>query len=367
METIINEFSQWWNDELRYSNDMRLPSRMYFCEARGTNYEEFNSIVTQLYNYLDKLNGKPYLKNTEGKQYFITKPIVLAECFIKDVTFTIYPTDDEWYLSNGAGFDYTLLKYDKNEEKCYNCQLTLYANNSDVINFKGIDVISLLWHEVQHIYRQYNVLKKEDYNGKPNDKVNYSNTFQSNVLRYYGSQKVDFIRDICYLTDKDEIDARMQELIPFLQSHKDINRSNYTWYLKDCSSFQFIQYLKNLKPYFHFEILASDNIENIGTFIQRLYKETNYYSNANISPIESVNKLYKRYCEAIVYAQHQFYKILFYMFQKQEKDLNEHYYIMPKRIKRNTYTISTNKEDTSFKKLMEGYMAMEKLYEHQFK
>ena len=69
METIINEFSQWWNDELRYSNDMRLPSRMYFCEARGTNYEEFNSIVTQLYNYLDKLNGKPYLKNSNISLY----------------------------------------------------------------------------------------------------------------------------------------------------------------------------------------------------------------------------------------------------------------------------------------------------------
>lgn len=88
-------------------------------------------------------------------------------------------------------------------------------------------------------------------------------------MRYYGSQTVDFIRDIYYLTDKDEIDARMQELIPFLQKHKDINRSNYTWYLQDFTSFQFIQYLKNMKTYFQVEILASDNIEDIGNFIKK--------------------------------------------------------------------------------------------------
>lgn len=366
MENIFEEFSQWWKDEIRYSNDMRLPSRMYFCEARGTNYEEFNSIVKQLNETINQLNGKRYSVNEDGKLYFITSPINLSNCFIKDVTITIYPTDNEWYLSNGAGFNYTALKYDKNEEKCYNCKITLYANDSNIIDFKGIDILTLLWHEVQHIYRQYNVLKKEVYNSKPNDKVNHSNAFQSNVLRYYGSQTVDFIRDIYYLTDKDEIDARMQELIPFLQKRKDINRSNYTWYLQDFTSFQFIQYLKSMKTYFQVNILASDDIENIGNFIKKLYKETNYPSNNKISPKDTVNKLYKRYCEAIIYAQHQFYKILFYIFQKNEKELDEHYYIMPKRLKRNSYESSTINEAVSFKKLMEGYMEMEELYDKQF-
>lgn len=367
METIFEEFARWWTDEIRFSNDMSLPSRMYFCEARGNNYEEFNNIVIQLYNYLNGFNGKPYLRDANGERYFITQPVILTGSFIKSATFTIYPTNDEYYLDNGAGFNYHKLKYDKGESKCYDCELTFYAHNSDVIDFKNIDVITLLWHEVQHIYRQYCILKKEVDNGKPNTKARYSNEFQSNVLRYYGNQKIDFIRDIYYLTDRDEIDARMQELIPFLQNHKDVNRSNYKWYIQDSTSYQFLQYLLSMRTYFQIEVLASDDIEQIGNFIKKLYKETNYHSDTNISPTETVNKLYKRYCESIVYAQHQFNKILFYMFEKMENGLNEHYYVVPKRIKKQTYSASAKEDSITFKKIMEGFEIMNELYYSQFK
>lgn len=248
-----------------------------------------------------------------------------------------------------------------------NCHIEIYANPFKYINYDKIDIIQYLWHEVQHIYRQYNILKQEYIKGKTNVKANAENNLQSDIMNYYGGNDIEFIRTIYYLTDKDEIDARMQEIIPFLQKHTNINRNNYKVYLSEFIPFQFIQYLKGLKTYFQVNILASDDIENIGNFIKSLYKDNEYYAFSKISPSESVKKLYNRYLQSIVYAENQFYKILFYMFQKLKRDMNESSYKKICTFKRPQYIPFTDKESKiGFKKLMEGFAKMKDLYEQQF-
>lgn len=367
MENIIKEFSQWWKTEISNCTRYDVPTRMFLLEERGVNYEQFNSIVSQLYNYLKQFEDLPYLKHPDGYLYFTTNPLQLNDVFIKTAFFTIYPSNEEDYLANGASFVFKELKYDNKLDKCINCHIELYANPLKYINFDGIDVIQFLWHEIQHVYRQYNILKQECIKGKTNVKANAENNLQSDVLNYYGNDYIDFIRMIYYLTDKDEIDARMQEIIPFLLKHTNINRNNYKEYLSEFIPFQFIQYLKGLKTYFQVNILASDDVENIGNFIKSLYKHNEYYAFSKISPSESVKKLYNRFLQSILYAENQFYKILFHMFQKLKRDMNESSYKKICTFKRIQYKPFDNKESKiEFRKLMEDFEKMKGLYKQQF-
>lgn len=367
MESIFDEFVHWWIEELRNAPSIQLPNRMYFCEERGTNYEEFNDIVTTLYHYLKQLEGTSYIQSKDGYLYFTTKPLNLTNCFINDVYFTIYPSNSNDYLANGDSFIYNELKYNKDTDKCTNCHIELYANPCEAINFKKLNIIEHLWHEVQHIYRQYCILRQENIKGKPNVKANYDNDFQSRILRINGTNGLDFIRDVFYLTDKDEIDARMQELIPFLQQRTEINRNNYRQYLEEFTPFQLIQDLKNFKNIYQIYILASDNKEEAGKIIKDLYSNNEYYSSVKISANETVDKLYKRLCQSILYAQNQFYKILFYTFQKLNRDLNECFYKKQSKIESLNYKKMTDESQMLFKKQINDYFKMKELYVSQFK
>lgn len=364
MENIFNEFEHWWDLEIRRQPSVRLPSRMIFTEARGTNYEEFNNIVTKIYERLKEYEGVPYLKDNNVYSYFTLNPISLNDCFIKDITVTTYPSNSNDYLANGASFDYDKLKYDSELDKCTNCYIGIFGNSSQSIDFKHIDILSYLWHEIQHIYRQYCILRQEYIKGKPNTKANFSNRFNTNALNYYGNNIVEFISELCYLIDKDEIDARMQELIPYLQRHKEINSSNYKRSLKDFTSYQLILDLKNMKFYFQINILASDEIEKIGKFIKQMYTDANYYSTAKVSPIKSAYCLYYRLCRAIIYAQNQFYKILFYTLQKLGRNLNEG--VRYELRKRFGFKPITEEDKIIFKKDLDYFKKISKLYEQQF-
>lgn len=313
MNNIFGEYEEWLQYCINKNGNFLIEEKL--VEERGTNYEEFKKIIDTILISLEYA-----VKGVENNyKFLLSKNIIIDNAFLYKPTLQIIWENNnttEAYSSLGKAY------YNNIDDKLCDVKIVYYEGN---YNFPKYDVMSLkisLWHEIQHIYRQYKVLKKEFENEEINNK-------EKNYRELYTVRENDdtinrAIKAALYYSDINEINSHLNEMIPYLETHKNINFKNYKNFLSEIPGYSIITYLKEIASIYNDKNMYSNSkfVEKVGNVIyNRLYKNNTYYmNNDNLTPNECIKRLRRRLNSAVLYAQKQFYKILSYTLDKLQRE-----------------------------------------------
>lgn len=303
---IINEYENWLQKRLDNFEGENLCNRL--VEEGGTNYDDFEIIYDTIlasFNYADKEeeNGKVVLYNKTP----------VENAFLHDITYKIiydhYPENAGAYVINSG-------KYNKKDNKLYNARFIFAEKDLLYPKIGSSSFNQIVWHELQHAYVRYNVLKKLsqqeiDNNIKINSRNDFNDKMQKDIKLH------DNIKDIFYYTDTDEINSHLNEMIPYLQEHNEINFINYKEYLNDIPGYFLLNKLKEMYKWLEIGLKTHSDFRNYFVkIVNEKYKDLPKYKGKTISTKRCVYMILNRLSNATIYMQRQFYKILTYTLKK---------------------------------------------------
>lgn len=347
MSNIIEEYEKWWINELDTYHQNGFWDRLRIDETRGTNIKDIGFILNKVKDFIKQYIGKPY-ERIHSVTQIITKTIDFSNdnVFIKDLTLVLKPYKRNENNRISGSYSQSMSEYDGNTDKMYNNRITLFGESSTqfVIDIEALD--ETLWHELHHAYRQYCLLK-ENYNkgvasNYKNDNYNklYSSTTELPIE--YGELGVT-VREMYYVSNQNEIDAHMQEMIPYIEKHKEMNFSNYKSHLKNIKAYKFLNDYKTLLEICE-QLCANKRYKNFfGEIIRSLYARIPKYYELKWTNEQYVNSFHNRMKKMYLYAEHQFYKVLYYtMDEYGRRNVNE-------------IALHTMIHDDSFEKILENH------------
>lgn len=280
-------------------------------EARGTNYDAFKTIIDTMTISLEY--AIPYKEN--NCDAIISKNIIIDNTFLNKPTLNIIW--DENSISDAVsklGNCY----YDNN--KLNNVFITYYETTKEYPNINEDFLKECLWHEMQHIYRQYQVLKNEEISNQINYKEqNYRDLYNK---RENEQEILQVIKNTLYFTDINEINSHLNEMIPYLEKHKEINFKNYKEYLNVIPGYDILKHLKDLSIIYNNPDFYKNKkfIDTVGKNISKIYQDNPFYKNKKFTYNDCVKKLRTRINSSTLYAEKQFYKILGYSLDKLQRE-----------------------------------------------
>lgn len=315
MSDIIAEYEKWWINELDTYHQNGFWDKIRIDETRGTNIKDITIILDKTKEVIKEYIGKPYGRVHSVTQ-IVTETIVFSNCdvFMEDLTLVLKPCRYNENTSVSASYNQSISKYNEKTDKICNNRITLYGESLQkfVIDPEKLDEI--LWHELQHAYRQYCIFKENYSKGINNEKLkNYDNAYfgSNDYAQNYGGNWLK-IRKMLYASDTNEIDSHMQEMIPYIEKHTEINFSNYKKFLNGMPSYKFLKNFKSLlddcEYYYNNEIGKN----NMGFMLREIYSSIPKYRRLKWTNGHYSKMLYNRMRKMYLYATHQFYKILYY-------------------------------------------------------
>lgn len=328
MCNIIEEYEKWWLNELDTYHQNGFWDRIRIDETRGTNIKDISIILKKVKEVIKDYIGKPYGRIHSVTQ-MVTETIDFSneDVFMKDLTLVLKPYRFNENPRISGSYSQSVSKYDEETDKMYDNRVTLFGESLQkfVIDPETLD--ETLWHELQHAYRQYCILKENSLkNTNSNPKIkNYDEAYGKSAecsLNYGGNWTK--IRQMLYASDTNEIDSKMQEMIPYIEKHKEINFTNYKKYLKELPSYKFLMGFKSLLNDCEFYYNNKIGRNNMGIMLQYIYDENPKYSGLNWTKEHYSKVLYNRMKKMYLYAEHQFYKILYYTMEEYgRRNINE--------------------------------------------
>lgn len=171
-----------------------------------------------------------------------------------------------------------------------------------------------MFHELQHAYRYFNILKREEENKEKNVKVDVENDIYNNFFEDETIKEI--VVELFYQLNQDEINSHLFEIYPFLKTHTEINRDNYKNYLSVIPSYNIIENLKYFQNIFNntnAEKLPNIKIQ-LGKELQKTYGKVSYYN--SLTPEKCFKLTRKRLNSTLLYTQKQFYRYLHDAFVK---------------------------------------------------
>lgn len=315
MENIHEEFEKWWLNELDTYHQNGFWKQVRIDEVRGTNIKDFSLIINKAKELIDKYEGIPF-KKINGYNEIITKKIDFSNdnIFMKDLRFIIRPYSNYTNIKLSGAYLFSEAKYEPSTCTITNNTIILYGGDEDGFIMKNSDLDIILWHELQHAYRQYRLMKENyDKSIKYNKNDNYELSYgmASELPKYFGSNGLK-VKQMIYISDKNEIDSHMQEMIPYIEKNKQINFSNYKSYLKDNPSYKFLRLFKEALEDCDYYSTSVNAINNMGIILKAVYSNLPKYERLNWT-IEHYFKIFhNRMKKMYIYAEQQFYKVLYY-------------------------------------------------------
>lgn len=314
MTNIFNNIFKQYEDELQciLENNGKTLYNYNLFEERGTNYDEFKIIIDTMITSIDYAVN--YINN--GNNIKLSKNIIIDNVFLNKPTLEII-----WNKVSSSDAISKLGKcyFDKENNTLNNVEIIYYESSYDFPKYNEQFLKECLWHEMQHIYRQYQVLKNEEI-------YNYINYKEKNYHNLYNKREneeiLKVIKDTLYYTDINEINSHLNEMIPYLENHKEINFKNFRNYLDNIPGYNVIKHLKELSEIYNDkDFYRNENfINTVGKNISKIYKDNPFYKNKKLNYYDCVKKLRTRINSSVIYTQKQFYKILSYSLDKLQRE-----------------------------------------------
>jgi hypothetical protein len=327
MSDIIDEYEKWWLNELDTYHQNGFWEKIRIDEARGTKISDISVIINKSYYLINEYDGVPFKEVNDDKQ-IVTKRIDLTNdnVFLKDLRFILKPYRKGINSKASASYIFSESNYDKDINKLYNNTILICSEESDKFIISNEALNQSLWHELQHAYRQYCIMKENYEKGTTSnskvDDYNFLYGLTSQLPKYYGEGGAE-VRQMIYLSDKNEIDSHIQEMIPYVKRNKNMNFSNYKDYLKDNPSYKFLMVFKHTVE--KCDYYATNNGKMyIGMMLKKSYLNIQKYRNLDWTIEHYFKIFYNRMKRMYLYAEHQFYKVLFYTMEEYgRKNVNE--------------------------------------------
>lgn len=316
MKEIFETFEKWWLNELDTYHQNGFWKQVRIDEVRGTNIKDFSLIINKAKELIDKYEGMQF-KKISGYNEIVTKKIDFSndKIFMKDLRFIIRPYSDYTNIKLSGAYLFSEAKYEPSTDTVTNNTIILYGGDEDGFIMKNNDLDIILWHELQHAYRQYCLMKenydKSVYCNDKNDNYELSYGMASELPKYFGSNGLK-VKQMIYVSDKNEIDSHMQEMIPYIERNKQINFSNYKLYLKDNPSYKFLRSFKEALEDCDYYSTSVNAINNMGIILKAVYSNLPKYEKLNWSVEHYFKVFHNRMKKMYIYAVQQFYKILYY-------------------------------------------------------
>lgn len=303
--------------ELQRSNFYKFNNIMF--ESRGV-YDKTIPLIDELYNYLKnnmnflQLNGERVendnrLKFTEY-QYIFNNIELNIDSFLKtfsvNLIIHVY-ADKKVYERENYGFFENKgcsIIVDNGNKKLNGglFKLIIPCKNRFTLNFD--DFSKLMIHELHHAYRLFNVLSSnnptsiEKYNKSAKEYKSFQNINNVNEIT---TEFLNAIKNICYSTDDDEINAVVTEIYSIIRNNTKINSENYVNYLP---SFDAYKRLKNLESCYMTLIDGKKYLsKSISTII-------NHALNQNKNENENMSFILKRIANRIVTLKEKIYHVI---------------------------------------------------------
>lgn len=288
------------------------------CEHRGLN-DEYGNIVDYVWEYVKDCEKDSYYLETKDEYVIITPTIYFHEGhFISDLRVEIHLSTKY----DNSGFYKSLSKYDIKQDKLTNVFIKIHQEVDEWnISVNRLEFYKTMYHELQHIYREFNVQKeidtleqsdkeksnaKRDIENRAGKTYNNFMTFNDDRLK---QSFIDKVIDMFYITETNEINSFMTSMFPYLQEHNEINFKNYLQYKEDIPGYDIVMALENYQ-----KMLEGVESVNLKKGIGEVISENIY--NGKYNGLSCFNLFYKRVCNSLFYAQKQFYKILSYSLEK---------------------------------------------------
>ena len=320
---IIEDYERWLQERITNFGDENVCNLILLTEKGGTKYKDFKKIYDTI------IASVVYAqKDKEGNNIVLYNKTPIDNAFLGNIVYKIIydkiPKIDGGYAHNSG-------RYNEEDEKMYDARFVFTEKDLTYPQIGSDSFAQTVWHELQHAYVQYNVLKRLY------DKGYIKNPKMSNQRKLYDSflkdeELEEIIKNTFYYTNINEINSHLNEMIPYLEKHSEINFTNYKNYLNEIPGYWLVQLMQKMYKNLLF-VIENDKDDvfrkKFGTLIMSKYKENDFYRNKNITPIQCANRTLKRVCDAVLYTQKQFYKILAYTLKKlnRKQTYNEYYSI----------------------------------------
>lgn len=280
-------------------------------EERGTNYDEFSHIVDAILATIQKCK---FPNDNKRHNSLVISNIQINNSFIKNFDFIL-----NWdkQANSDAFVNYHNAFYDKQTNAMHHFTICYNEYNFEYPQYDKYHLKECLWHELQHLYRQYHILKNESVTNKINNKnTNYS---EINALFNDSAQIQNVIKNTFYYTDKNEINSHINEIVPYIENHKEINFNNYKVFLDKIPGYDVIIKLHQLADVFNNPTYFQNEkfINIVGkTILDNVYKHIDFYKGRKLTYAKIIKKTRLRINMSLLYTQRQFYKLLSYALDK---------------------------------------------------
>lgn len=304
-ETVVpihQDYEQWLQEDL-----LKVDYQSTVNESKEEMFQTFDDIVKQLYKAVK--NKKVHKIDN---QYYIDALINLKKCFIKNVkitvTFDINSTEQGYFLYGKSWYNFLTDKI----EDVYLGYIEI-TTSSPKINER--EFYRSMFHELQHVYRHYFILKDEELKKRSKQDVETSQKKDTENYLYNNFMKPsmgNFTKNLFYCLNTNELNSHFSEIYPFVKNNKDINFKNYKQYLDIIPGYEII---KRLYEYQH--ILNNDYIEQnpfikteIGQSFFDVYNKNPFYQYKNLTPNDCFIMTRKKVSSVLLYAEKKFYQFL---------------------------------------------------------
>ena len=290
IEEIFEEYEQWLQDNLE--NKLNESSK-YVLDQINNILKDFEASLN--YAYHNVSNGIHYIESKH----------VPVDGFLYWPTFYIFFTK---HTKESGAFYNSQCEYDVLTNTMWGAKFNYFETEEDYPNINYNKFREIMFHELQHAYRHYQILKKDDENKEKiqSEKNIYQDILSDNIIK-------GLVKNVYYYTNKDEIDAHLAEMYPYLQEHKEITIENYKQYLENIPGYIIIKKLKIYQNYFnniHAEQYPKIK-DQIGNGFYKIYNQQKYYQlQNNITPSKCYYMTKDRVNETLLYVEKKFYKLL---------------------------------------------------------
>ena len=308
-------FEKFLKDEIYFSNDNRL----LLIEERGL-ASNLVPIVNELYDFISTLNLESYSFNPRNNTatYCILggNYEFKYKYFLKNIKFDLYIEVNENNnepSSEGSFCNMSEANFIDNSILINPYILYMFYDNKKKID-KNL-FFKTSYHELTHIYTNYRMLMTNTYNSDSaaNARRTMINIVSDKSLSE-DKQLEEIARKSAYFASKFEIDGYLTSIYAFVETNKNVNKSNFENYLNDIDGYRILNELQRL-ILFYDEAFTENNTYIISEVSKILYQIYNgRFKENRVFKIMRDNLITK-----YNYALNKFYKLLYYALDKNNR------------------------------------------------
>ena len=314
MESLEKLFD--WLD-VDYLLNLRWESNPKFTlnEERGIP-NNLVPLVDELYNELNNIG--PIIENIDGVVYYLSNYKIRTDSFIEEIKLVVN------LIKGGSNGDKGMFDIDLKSDNCISdngklkniiIRLIIDIDNADKnISIPKLNFEQLLYHELTHAYRFYQIQKSQEQ-----DRIDRENKRKEDYAVAFNSQNINGLMKLFwnayYLSEDDEINSKVTEIYSYIKNNKDINRKTIYSDIEEYLKIPSVMEMKSLERLILVLNRQDDFTKN---FLGEAYKNVKKYDKA-LDGFKCFKLFLDRLNLAVTKYQKQAQKVIEYSLQKLER------------------------------------------------